>query len=310
MRYILLIFLSIFIIGMTVNHSFAMFNQKSTFGENIDETTVLESNDVWTHFIPVSSDAAKITVEMKVTEGNGVFIMLLSNAVYDKFVKDPLQTFLSKKDLSASLEIGKSIEYANEYALNVYSKSFSDIIDKQGYYIYIDNLDDIKTTISHPSKVHLTIKYEPLYSVNTEGNNIDETQTIEQKLYWVHSFNGGTNKSITINIIDGGNVDFFLMDQADFDLYSDKESNRILYFEEPYSEKNNKSVAYNFIGNLGQKYRIIIDNTGRFGTYPRGPVKVNLKMQEQTQETLPKATSGFEVMFSLAIITILYLIRK
>jgi len=289
-KIILLIFLSFF---MVINISSAMFSVESTMGQTIDTTRMLESNDVWTHYIPVGG-TARITIEMNVVEGKGANIMLFSNAAYDKYVRDPLNEY-PRKELSAINKLIESIFYSKEYAMNVYSNSFSVIVD-EGYYVFIENADDVLTKVSHPSKVHLTIKYEPLFPVNTEGDGIDESRTIEQELYWAHSFIGGKEKSVKISVIEGGDADFYLLDEIGYKMYTDKESNRLTYIEQ-YTKLSNRSIAYDFTGNPNEKYYIIIDNSGRWkeGAYPKGPIKAHLEVQEQS-----KSTSGFELILAIA----------
>lgn len=315
---LLLTFIYFFIV---VEPSLASYTQSSTVGETIDTTKMLEPNDIWTHYIPVSG-TARITVEMKVMDGISVDMSLVSNDAFDKYVRQPLNKFerIHIDATSTNQEVSNAIDveydlsralldalwYSNfgKNSREVYSESYSTIIDKN-YYLIIFNKN-----YSQPSKVHLTVKYEPIFPINTEGNSIAETRTIESDLYWAHSFIGGNNKSVKISVIEGEDADFLLMDEVGFKMYTDKDSNRIVY-KEQYTKFKNRSIAYDFIGYSNEKYYIVIDNTGRItdGAYSKSPIKVHLEVQEQT---LPiKATYGFEVTLALiGLLAIAFLRRK
>ncbi len=64
-EYLQHVILVIFLSFVFTSPASAMFSYEPTFGETIDTTKMLESNDIWIHTIPVSG-FARITVEMNV----------------------------------------------------------------------------------------------------------------------------------------------------------------------------------------------------------------------------------------------------
>lgn len=281
-KIIVLLFISFF---MVINISSAM---TFTDGQTVDTTRMLESNDVWVHNIPFSG-TARITVEMNVVEGEDVDFILFRNASYDEYIRNTLVQ--SPRELAIDRLIGYCA-FSTKCARDVYSNSFSFIADGE-YDVVIQN-PELSTNVPHQSKVHLSIISEPLVMVNTEGSNIDETQIVEQTLYWAHSFIGGKKKSVKISVIEGGDADFYLMDEIGYEMYTDKDSNRIIS-KVDYKKEGNRSIAYDFTGG-NEKYYIIVDNSNRLGVSTKGPIKVHFEVQEQEQEAAP----GFELIIAIA----------
>jgi len=125
------------------------------------------------------------------------------------------------------------------------------------------------------------------YTLGYGTEIVEITLQSNQDAAYVVPLGVGDKLSVSLEVVDGGPVDFFLTNKTAYEVYKASISGSInfdsLYYVEDYSRKETGAISYTYDSLVANELVVLIDNTGYTvgGAEPIGPVDIEGKITVQ-----------------------------